>query len=123
MSNSFVLLNESIKQSIKALQDYQRQLASTQPNSVSTNSSSNGQLTGLDGLGQFVVKFDQFITAVNAINLPPVINLQVAPIQVNITGAEALTAALEGPMGAMLSKQISSAFGRLSAATEGAIPT
>jgi hypothetical protein len=120
MFNSFVLLNESIKQSIKALQDYQRQLASTQPNSVSTNGGA-GQLAGLDGLGQFVVKFDQFIAAVNAINLPPVISLQVAPIQVNITGAEALTQALQGPMGEMLTKQISSAFGRLSAATEGAL--
>ncbi|MEX0595858.1 MAG: hypothetical protein WD512_05090, partial [Candidatus Paceibacterota bacterium] len=120
MSTSFVLLTTSIKQSVKALQDYQKQLASTQPNSVSTNSGS-GQLSGLDGLGQFVVKFDQFITAVNSINLPPVISLQVAPIQVNITGAEALTQALQGPMGEMLSKQISTAFGRLSAATEGAL--
>lgn len=121
MSNSFVLLTESIKLSVKALQDYQRQLASTQPNSVSTNSGS-GPLAGLDGLGQFVVKFDQFIAAVNSINLPPVISLQVAPIQVNITGAEALTQALEGPMGEMLHKQISSAFGRLSTITEGALP-
>lgn len=122
ITSTFQLFNRTIQNTIQSFQDYQKQLASTQPNSVSTNNGS-GQLAGLDGMGQFVTKFDQFIESLNKVYIPPIVNVQIAPVQVNITGAEALTAALEGPMGEMLTKQMQASFRRLSAATEGAIPS
>ena len=118
MLGTFKGLTSAVQLTIQALQTYQKQLASTQPNSVSNTS---GSKLNLDGLSEFTTKFDQFISALNSINIPPMVSLQVAPITVNITGAEALVAALEGPMGGMLQEQISIAMNRLSANTEGAI--
>jgi TP901 family phage tail tape measure protein len=118
LMGSFKGLTSSIGLAIQALQTYQKQLAATQPNSVSNTS---GPRMNLDGLSEFTNKFDQFITALNGINIPPMVNLQVAPVTVNITGAEALVAALEGPLGGMLQQQIAVAMNRLSANSEGAI--
>jgi hypothetical protein len=118
LMGSFKGLTSSIGLAIQALQTYQKQLAATQPNSVSNTS---GPRINLDGLSEFTKKFDQFITALNGINIPPMVNLQVAPVTVNITGAEALVAALEGPLGGMLQQQIAVSMNRLSANSEGAI--
>lgn len=85
-----------------------------------SNTSGKAQL-GLDGLSQFVTKFDTFIESLSKLNLPPIISLQVAPITLNITGGESLRAALEGPMRDQIRLEIASAFSRLNNATEGAI--
>ena len=124
--NNFNQVNQILNafgRSITMLTDNINELNSqlSQTRSITGVSNKGQQTPSLDGLGQFITKFDQFIQAVQAINLPPIINLQVAPIQVNITGAEALRAALEGPMGEMLQRQIQQSFAQLSAATEGAI--
>jgi hypothetical protein len=84
-------------------------------------SNTRGASPNLDGMGGFVAKFEEFITQLNGLNLPPVISLQVAPITLNITGGEALKQALEGPLGAQLRTEIAAAFDRLNNATEGAI--
>ena len=118
MLGTFKGLTSAVQLTIQALQTYQKQLAGTQPNSVSNTS---GSKLNLDGLSEFTTKFDQFISALNDINIPPMVNLQVAPVTVNITGAEALVKALEGPLGGMLQNQITVALNNLSANTEGAI--
>jgi hypothetical protein len=91
---------------------------SAEPRGVSNN---KGTAPNLDGMGGFVAKFDEFINQLKGLNLPPVINLQVAPITLNITGGEALAKALEGPMSNQIKSEIAAAFQRLNDATEGAI--
>jgi len=118
MISSFGSLTSSVKSTVQALQNYQQQLARTQPNSVSN--SGNGP--NIDRLSEFTTKFDQFINSLSKINIPPLVQLQVSPIRVDITGAEALKQALEGPLGKFIQGEIQAAFGRLSAATEGAVP-
>jgi TP901 family phage tail tape measure protein len=51
------------------------------------------------GIGDFTTKFENLISQLNGLKIPEQININVThqPLQVNVTGAEAMKALLEGP--------------------------
>jgi TP901 family phage tail tape measure protein len=78
---------------------------------------------GLDGLGQFTAKFDQFITQLSKLNLPPEINVNGNhKVEVVVNGAQALQELLDGPLSGLIRREVQSAFSRLNAESEGSIP-
>jgi hypothetical protein len=98
-------------------------LTTLQNGSEGVNNGSNASVGGLDGLSQFTAKFDQFITQLSKLNLPPEININGNhKVEVVINGAEALRDVLEGPLAGLVRGEIASAFGRLRGETEGALP-
>jgi hypothetical protein len=87
------------------------------------NDSSSVSVGGLDGLGQFTAKFDQFITQLSQLNLPPEININGNhKVEVVINGAQALQSLLDGPLSGLIRREVQSAFSRLNAESEGSIP-
>jgi hypothetical protein len=87
------------------------------------NDSGSVSVGGLDGLGQFTAKFDQFITQLSKLNLPPEINVNGNhKVDVVINGAQALQELLDGPLSGLIRREVQSAFSRLRAESEGSIP-
>ena len=77
---------------------------------------------GLDGLGQFTAKFDQFINQLSKLNLPPEINVNGNhKVEVVVNGAQALQELLEGPLADLMKQEVQLAFNKLRTDSEGQI--
>jgi hypothetical protein len=123
LTQSSTNFNNAITIATKALQDYQRQIVSggaTTGNSVSNNGAPNN--IGLDGLSQFTDKFNNFVSELQKINLPPIINVEgTHKVEVVVNGASALQNILQGPIGDLVRDSVKNAFDKLRASTEGGI--
>ena len=121
---SFERILSSFSSSINSVTSALSGLLTTLQNAPKgVNNDGNASVGGLDGLSQFTAKFDQFITQLSKLNLPPEININGNhKVDVVINGAQALQELLNGPLSGLIRQEVQAAFDRLSQESEGSIP-
>ena len=121
---SFERILSSFSSSINSVTSALSGLLTTLQNAPEgVNNGGNASVGGLDGLSQFTAKFDQFITQLSKLKLPPEINITGNhKVEVVVNGAQALEELLSGPLSRLIKLEVSSAFSKLNRDSEGSIP-